>query len=277
MDEPAIQFVEGAYSDNETQKMIAQFRNKGYVVLPDVIKGETVAPFVKQLEEIMSFDGIKYFLPDDQPHYMHCAMAPKARQILPAALSHSQAKPKPCIDTTIVIIQTKDSVAYIPDWHKDREPDGMPGNEYHYPLDVFLAFYFEDMLTDDKGPTLIIPGSHRDVSLTPTKNADQVEPIYLRKEDCLLIDQRAWHRGSLRTVPGNRFLIVYGVYALPHFYGNTSHMPRSQLRAWIRAKNINDRIYLGGPYSPPDIEDLDLVRKELEEMGGYAYSSSRHY
>ena len=59
-----------------------------------------------------------------------------ARQLLPDTLSHSQAKPKPCLHTTIVIIQKDGNTSYIPDWHKDREPDGMPSKEYHYPLDV---------------------------------------------------------------------------------------------------------------------------------------------
>jgi ectoine hydroxylase-related dioxygenase (phytanoyl-CoA dioxygenase family) len=71
----------------------------------------------------------------------------------------------------------------------------MPGKEYLYPLDVFLAFYFED-IDEDHGPTQILPGSHRDVSLRPNTDAP-VESILLNMEDALLIDQRAWHRDHI--------------------------------------------------------------------------------
>lgn len=264
MDQPALRFVEELYSDQEVDTMMQQFRDKGWVILPDVLKRETVDPFAAQLESIMYHDGLKYTIPDDSPHYIHCTYAPRGRQVLPFALSHSLTKPMPVLHTTIVIIQTKGDSSYIPEWHKDREPDGMPGEEYHYPLDVFLAFYFEDM-TDDHGPTLVIPGSHRDALITPHREGVPVDTIYCRKQDALLIDQRTWHRGTPRKVPGTRFLIVYGMYAMPQFYASTFHMPRSQRRAWTSARNLRERVFFGGPFAPPDKEALEMMLKELEK------------
>jgi hypothetical protein len=262
-EQPALEFVTDLYSDKQVDTMMQQFREKGWVILPDVLKRETVDPFVAQLEKIMVHNGLKYTIPDDSPHYIHCAHAPRGRQVLPSALSHSRvAKPMPALHTTIIIIQTKGDSSYIPEWHKDREPDGMAGEEYHYPLDVFLAFYFEDM-TDDHGPTLVIPGSHRDVSMTPQGDVP-VDAIYCRKQDALLIDQRTWHRGTPRKVPGTRFLIVYGMYAMPHFYGTTFHMPLSQRKAWFNARSLEERVFFGGPFAPPDREALEQMLRELE-------------
>lgn len=267
MEELKLEFIDQLYEQDQVEAMIKEFQEKGYVILPDVLKRDSVDQFVKQLDEIKTFDGLKYTIPDDKPHYIHCANAPRGRQFLPSLLSHSQAKPFPSLHTTIIVIETEEKRGYAPDWHKDREPDGMAGKEYHYPLDVFLAFYFEDM-TDDHGPTLIIPGSHRDQSLMPTTEGVQIDAIHCRKQDALLIDQRAWHRGTSRKVSGTRFLIVYGLYALPHFYGTTFHMPMSQRHEWVNAGNMRDRIFFGGPFAPPDEEALQKLLKEQNEDNG---------
>lgn len=60
MEKPALEFVNELYSDDEVDAMIAQFQDKGWVILPDVLKRESVDPFVEQLEEIMFHDGLKY-------------------------------------------------------------------------------------------------------------------------------------------------------------------------------------------------------------------------
>ncbi|MBI5545274.1 MAG: phytanoyl-CoA dioxygenase family protein [Deltaproteobacteria bacterium] len=266
MEKPALEFVESPYSTSEVEELTRQFRERGWVILPDVLKRETVDPFVRQLESLMVHVGHKYSIPDDSPHYLHAVFAPRGRQVLPSSLSHSVAKPLPSLHTTILVIQTKGDASDIPEWHKDREPDGMAGAEYHYPLDVFLAYYFEDM-TDDHGPTLVIPGSHRDVRMTPQTPGVPVDTIYCRKQDALLIDQRTWHRGTPRKVPGTRFLFVYGLCAIPHFYGPTFHMPRSQRRAWMNASSTRERVFLGGPFAPPDQDTLKLMQEELETEG----------
>lgn len=266
MNEPAIKFVDDLYTDKEIEEMLYEFREKGYVVLPDVLQRESVEPFSKQLSDVMVFDGLKYTIPDDLPHYIHCLKAPRVLQVLPSSLSHSVAKPYPSLHTTIIIIETDEMRGqYAPDWHKDREPDGMPSQSYHYPLDVFVAFYYED-ITEDHGPTMIVPGSHRDLSLTPY-NGSPIEPIYCRKQDALLLDQRAWHRGTPRKAPGTRFLIVYGLYAMPHFYGANCHMPLSQRKEWLSAQKMRERILYGGPFAPPDLETLEIMKKQLEEAG----------
>ena len=257
---PKAKFIEELYTETEVNQMISEFQQKGYTILPNVFERESVKVFKVQLEELMYFNGISYTIPDDSPHYIHGALAPRCRQILPVALSHSIAKPMPVIHTTIIVIETDNTRGYAPKWHKDRQPDGMPGKEYHYPSDVFLAFYFED-IDEEHGPTQIISGSHRDMTMKPTSGAP-VESILLNMEDALLIDQRAWHRGVSRIASGTRFVIVYGMYALPHHYGSTFQMPRIQMSHWMNAKNTKDRVYFGGPFAPPTQETINDLQEE---------------
>jgi hypothetical protein len=265
MDFPKAKFIEELYSEEEVNRMVKEFQENGYTILRNVFERESVKEFKAQLQELMFFNGISYTLPDDSLHYFYPALAPRGRQFLPQLLSHSIAKPMPSVHTTIIVIETDDTRgSYAPQWHKDRQPDGMPGKEYHYPQDVFLGYYFED-IDEDHGPTQIIPGSHRDVTLNPYNGAP-VESIYLNMEDALMLDQRTWHRGVSRKAPGTRFLIVYGIYAMPHYYGTTFQMPRIQRDLWMKTANIKDRIYFGGPFAPPDIEALNEMLK-LHENG----------
>ena len=124
------------------------------------------------------------------------------------------------------------------------------------------SFYFED-IDEEHGPTQIIPGSHRDVGLMPTSGAP-IESILLNMEDTLLIDQRAWHRGVPRKAPGTRFVVVYGIYALPHHYSCNFSMPQAQIHEWMNAKNVSERVYFGGPFAPPTQETIQTFSKELE-------------
>lgn len=259
MDFPKAKFIEELYSESEVKRMVEEFQEKGYTILPNVFERESVKEFKVQLEELMYFNGISYTLPDDTMHYIYGAMAPRGRQFLPQLLSPSVAQPIPSIHTTIIVIETDETRGYAPEWHKDRQPDGMPGAEYHYPQDVFLGYYFED-IDENHGPTQIIPGSHRDVTLNPYNGAP-VESIFLNMEDALMLDQRTWHRGVSRKAPGTRFLIVYGMYAMPHHYLTTFQMPRIQRDLWMKTKNLKERVYLGGSFAPPSVEALNDMLK----------------
>jgi hypothetical protein len=264
MTPPKAKFIEELYDENQLHQMVFEFQEKGYTILPNVFERESVKEFKAQLEEIMYFNGNAYTIPDNLPHYMHSILAPRCRQILPFALSHSVTKAIPALHTSIFVIETDEMRGqYAPDWHKDREPDGMPGKEYHYPKDVFIGFYFED-IDEDQGPTQIIPGSHRDNSLLPNIDAP-VESIHLRMEDALLLDQRAWHRGVARKAPGTRFVFVYGMYAMPHHYGTTFQMPRIQMKHWMHAKSLKDRVFFGGPFAPPTQETINAFQEEYDQ------------
>ncbi len=248
MDTPLLEFVTELYPKPELDRMMAEFRDLGFVILPQVFKRETVDAFAEQVKAALFFDGLEWDLPGESPLIIWPALAPRVRQVLTPALSHSVANPLPSLYMNRWLIQSPEDPNSVPKWHKDREPDGMPGKEYHYPKDVFVGMYFDD-LTWEKGPTRIIPGSHRDLTLLPNVSPDV--PAFCNKEDALLIDQRTWHCGSPRKVPGLRILAVYGYYPVPLHYSFCFKMPEAQRQAWLKATKRVDRVYFGGPFQPP--------------------------
>ncbi len=250
MDQPLLQFNEEPYDADTLKVMLSEFRDRGYVRLPDVFIRDTVDDYVKQVHEVMYHNGLALVLPDDSPLIIWPAQAPRIRQLVTPALSHSVANPLPSLYFNTWVIQPQDKPGVVPGWHKDREPDGMPGKEYHYPKDVFMILYFTDM-TEEYGPTKIIPGSHRDLSLTPFAGS-AAESIICRKEDGFLLDQRAWHCGTPRKVPGIRTLVVYGFFPVPFHYSFPFRMPRAQRNAWLESEKRADKAFFGGIFAPPD-------------------------
>lgn len=247
---PALRFVDQAYDDDTLGSILAAFREKGYARLPAVFERPTVDGFLGQLHGAMSHNGIELKVPDESPLSIWAAKAPRIRQVLGPALSHSVAQPRPCLYMSIWAIQPESECGGVATWHKDREPDGMAGSEYHYPKDVFVGMYFEDV-EERLGPTRIVPGSHRDLALSPYAGSPH-EDICCRKEDAYLLDQRAWHCGTPRTAPGTRTLVVYGYFPVPLHYSSPLVMPRAQQQAWVRATKREDRAFFGGIFAPPE-------------------------
>lgn len=67
---------------------------------------------------------------------------------------------------------------------------------YQCPEAIYLAVYLRDM-TDETGPTQLVPASHRDISLEqPSEEGDdpRVVSFTTRAQDVVVWDQRAWHR-----------------------------------------------------------------------------------
>lgn len=248
--QPLLRFNNERYDPETLGAILSDFREKGYARLPDVFERSTVDAFLKQLQGVMYHNGLEIKVPDDSPLIIWAAQAPRIRQVLTPALSHSVAHPLPCLYMSIWAIQPEGAKGGIATWHKDREPDGMPGKEYHYPKDVFVGMYFEDM-EEKLGPTRIVVGSHRDVSITPYTDAVQ-ENILCRRQDAYLLDQRAWHCGTPRTVPGTRTVVVYGYYPVPFHYSFPLRMPGAQEAGWVRARSREDMAFFGGIWAPPE-------------------------
>ena len=249
MENPALEFVADPYEQKTVDSLIDVYKQKGYAVLPNVFKRETVDPFVDRLKEAVYHNGIEYMIPDDSLLHVWASQAPRVRQILTPALTHTVAAPPISMCNTMWIVTSHDQPDTVPTWHKDREPDGMPGKEYHYANDVFVGFYFEDV-TDETGPLEVIPGSHWDATVTPYTDHPH-EKIYLNKEDGLLLDQRIWHQGTPRSIPGLRFLVVYAYYLVPIHYGRAHVMPRIQRELWMKQTKRNEQAFWGGVFQPP--------------------------
>ncbi len=253
MERPVLEFVEDPYDEQTARTLIDGFQKTGCAVLPHVFTRDTVDPFLQQLQAAVYDNGVEYTMPDDLPHHVWAAQASRVRQILVPALTHTLAAGLPSLSNSMWIIQPEGRPDLVPAWHKDREPEGMPGSEYQYPKDVFMGFYFED-LTEEKGPLRLIPGSHWDSRITPyTGEPDKI--VLANKEDGVLLDQRVWHCGVPRTVPGIRILVVYAYYLAPVHYGHVPKMPRAQREIWMRQTKRDDQAFWGGPFVLPEDQD----------------------
>ena len=188
-------------------------------------------------------------------------------------------------------------------WHRDRYNEGEERGElsgfaasgaaddtYHHPASVHLAMYFQDM-EEALGPTQIVPGSHRDMSLHPTANAAKkeypetsecpIESFVIRAQDCVVWDQRCWHRRAPfapRFADDMRLLAIYGFNAIqqyPHWPASEMEMPLALVHAWANAESPEDAAYWGGKWTARSIlealvqlppEKLDGIKAELAQL-----------
>ena len=257
--EPSLKFVEEPYPLRHLGNLLAQFRAKGFVVLPNVFERESVDGFRQEVEAaVVKNQGGRLELPEDRPELVYPLRAPRIRAPLCGALSPSQIATKASVFETAWLISQSGKMT--DDWHKDRQHDvGMPGNEYHYPLGVHLGIYYRDMEDIEDGPTAVVPRSHQDQSLNPYNGSAQ-ELFLARKEDVVMWDQRLWHRANSRQKEGWRIFTIYGFYAVQAFQGYPiRQMAKALAQAWIESKGTADEVFYGGTFS------LDSVRKGLKE------------
>ena len=257
--EPSLKFVEEPYPLRHLGNLLAQFRAKGFVVLPNVFERDSVDGFRQEVEAtVVKNPGGRLELPEDRPELVYPLRAPRIRAPLCGALSPSQIATKASVFETAWLISQSGEMT--DDWHKDRQHDvGMPGNEYHYPLGVHLGIYYRDMEDIEDGPTAVVPRSHQDQSLNPYNGSAQ-ELFLARKEDVVMWDQRLWHRANSRQKEGWRIFTIYGFYAVQAFQGYPiRQMAKALAQAWIESKGTADEVFYGGAFS------LDSVRRGLKE------------
>ena len=257
--EPSLKFVEEPYPLRHLGNLLAQFRAKGFVVLPNVFERESVDDFRQEVEAaVVKNQGGRLELPEDRPELVYPLRAPRIRAPLCGALSPSQIATKASVFETAWLISPSGEMT--DDWHKDRQHDvGMPGQEYHYPLGVHLGIYYRDMEDIEDGPTAVVPRSHQDQSLNPYNGSAQ-ELFLARKEDVVMWDQRLWHRANSRQKEGWRIFTIYGFYAVQAFQGYPiRQMAKALAQAWIESKGTADEVFYGGAFS------LDSVRRGLKE------------
>ncbi|MBW3624646.1 MAG: hypothetical protein KY468_14670, partial [Armatimonadetes bacterium] len=145
--EPALRCVEDPYHINDVENMLLRFREQGYVVLRNVFERESVDAFREQVEAaVKRTESGRPVLPADSPLNIAPTRASRIRQLLPGALSPATMKPHPSLfEIAWLISEPGPPISADKGWHKDRDHEGMPGREYHYPRDVHLGMYFTDM------------------------------------------------------------------------------------------------------------------------------------
>ena len=201
-------------------------------------------------------------MPDDRPEMVWPIRAPRLRAALTGALSRSQMSPRISVFETAWLI--RESGDKRGDWHKDRQHEGMPGQEYHYPRCVHLGIYYRDMEPED-GPSGVIPCSHINQNLNPY-NDSPTELFLPKKQDVVMWDQRCWHQATARTKSGLRIFSIFGFQTIQVFrdYGARA-MPRSLAQAWLDAKGTGDESFFGGVW---DVESVMKGLAESEKRSG---------
>jgi hypothetical protein len=128
-------------------------------------------------------------------------------------------------------------------WHRDFV---FPGD---HPLSINTILYLDDM-TEERGPTYVVPGTHRGSSLPPKDRANQPlegEVAALAAAgDAVFINSAIWHSGGRNRSDGLRraIYLYYGYWWLKPYEAH-------QLRPWQCLENASQqRLQLLGVKMP---------------------------
>lgn len=144
-------------------------------------------------------------------------------------------------------------------WHVDEAlffplPDGLEIDE-RIPMPVYLvnALYYLDDITEDLGPTQVVPGSHRaGKRLNFTEDIDLYkgrEPVSVlaKAGDCLVFNSQVWHRGAPNRSDTARFVqqIIYRQkFIVPHMSHDNNAAYRAPMEL-IQRSDARRRRLLG--------------------------------
>ena len=249
-----LRFVTQPYHPNQVGNLLATFREQGFAVVPDVFERESVIAYRQAVYETVLANRVngRPAMPEASPLSIAPTRAPRLRQILRRALSPSAMSPHPSLFEIAWLIKeaSADKPSDDGGWHKDREHDAGLWREYHYPRDIHIAAYWEDM-TPEMGPTQVLPRSHWDPTISPQAPGVVPASFLARAQDLVIWDQRCWHRATPRSVPGLRILTLFGFFPVPIYHGEPHHLKIAQREAWLNATNDEDRVLYGGTFAPP--------------------------
>lgn len=139
-------------------------------------------------------------------------------------------------------------------WHRDFVPPG------DWPLSVNTILYLDDM-TPEKGPTLVVPGTHRGTELPPADRRDQPldgeVAVLAQAGDAVFINSAVWHSGGRNRSDSLRrgIYLYYGYWWLKPYEAE-------QQRPWQCLEGASpERLSLLGVRMPDsDIHQYDPNR-----------------
>ena len=151
--EPTLRFVEEPYEPAHVEQLEAEFRDRGFVLLPDVFERVSVAPFRAAVQKkLRKLDPRPnrgtWDLPSDAAERVLPALAPRLRRFLPRLLSPPMPPQHGGVPATAQIFEMGwDACAGAEPspaggWHFDRGGQGSAGDgHYIYPEAVHAAMY----------------------------------------------------------------------------------------------------------------------------------------
>jgi ectoine hydroxylase-related dioxygenase (phytanoyl-CoA dioxygenase family) len=250
----SLKFVTVPYHDNILEAIAATFRERGWAVVPDVFERDSVDEFEKEIRDaiIRPTDGGWPKMPNDSSITIWPTRAPRLRAIVDRCLSGDLMRPRSSMFENSWLCNPSQPEQVKPDqgWHKDRGHRGTAFPGYQYPKDVHVSAYYTDM-TLEKGPTQLISRSHIDQSLSPFSGAP-FDSCLIKKQEIVIWDQRCWHRGTNRTLPGERINSIFGFYSVPVYHDGQHRMSKAQRIAAREATTPDEKVLYGGPFYAED-------------------------
>ncbi|HYE05827.1 MAG TPA: phytanoyl-CoA dioxygenase family protein [Planctomycetota bacterium] len=247
---PALRFVQEPVHPNDEGNILLLLREQGFANLQNVFEPDSVDAYRAQLEAAIRPKDAWYcpfVLPDDSPLAIEPSRAPRLRQLLRRVFSPITPGANVALYHPAWLVRPHDpDPAIVHDWHKDGDHLVLACRDghYDYPPNITAVMYFTDM-TPAHGPTYVIPRSHRDPRLSPYAGTPE-QPFLPRKGDVMLWDQRTWHRGSARTIPGMRIAAIFLFHPLPIANDSVPTMTPAQRRALAEATDPIDQLMYGG-------------------------------
>jgi hypothetical protein len=247
--ESELKFTEASFHPNNRGNTLANFREKGFAVVPAVFQRDSVDAFRAQIESLIEkgdHPSQPLKLESEDPILVHPAAAPRLIDMLGGTFMAWNNDPHPVLFHPAWAIKPSNPDKRLAhNWHKDADHEGKSNiNGYSRPTVVHVNMYFEDM-TIERGPTYVIPRSHRDANISPYDGATE-EPLICNKGDAILWDQRLWHRGSSRTEEGIRIVAIFGFFAVP-ITAEQWTVSASQKNAYLAAESDQEKTLFGGP------------------------------
>ncbi|MBA3845617.1 MAG: phytanoyl-CoA dioxygenase family protein, partial [Planctomycetes bacterium] len=249
---PALRFVQEPVHPNDEGNILLTLRERGFATISNVFERDSVDGFLAQVTASVTAKETwwhPYEVPEDCALTIHPTRAPRLRQMLRRAFSPIAPGPHVGLVSSGWIVRPHSpDPKVVHDWHKDGDHLvlGCRDGHYDYPSVIHAVMYFTDM-TPAHGPTYVIPRSHRDPKLSPHAGTPD-EAFLPQKGDVVLWDQRTWHRGSARTVPGLRMMAIHCFYPLPTAINSVPTMSPAQRQALAAATDPIDQLMYGGTW-----------------------------
>jgi len=245
-------------SATDLTRHLAEFKEMGYTVFPNVYDAETMEQWKRKHAELQQ----NVITDPKRPIWWFrdtCELAP--RLMLPAVanpliLDFAELVMGPFVQLDNLTLAAFPTVApeqaqgRVSGWHRDRWSQIPRSSAYERPLAINAICYLQD-LTDAFGPLRVIPGSHRKpITLTPEERSrphpDEVI-IHMKAGDVVVIHNGLLHSGTPNISGQLRFFfsVYYNLTWLKHT-DNHSGPNVQQIIREARARNDHRTLRLFG-------------------------------
>lgn len=185
-----------------TQEGRAQFLEQGYLVVPDILVGAHLARVRDEFERVWSAEGP----PCTQAKLLkHAAFLELMEH--PPILDRQRAMFGNQVQLLYYELLRQGPHSEVPkrSWHRDF---AFPGD---HPLSINTLLFVDD-ITADKGPTCVIPGSHRGQDSPPhhpplTDSLPGEVPLPVSAGSAIFLNSATWHSGGRNESTGRRRVI----------------------------------------------------------------------